>query len=122
MTATEAALEHGTKFSRPHPFTMVTENKHDPEREYERWRPGAWELVMHGTSSIAACHEMGTVTFTVVSTHKPPGYPERVFFTRQFFLPDGEKYAPARLMNCVKRKFLRDVANYPVPFVVENFV
>lgn len=111
-------LPHGATFSRPHPFTMVTENASDPERAYERWRPGAWEI---GRDGGLVAHDMGAVTFMVISTHKPPGYPERVFYKRQFFLPDGEPYAPGRLMNCVKRRFLKDVEAYPNPFVVEHF-
>lgn len=116
-------LQPGAVFEREHPFTLVIENQGDPTFEHERWRPGAWETWADDGSDdpvTAKAHGLGRVKFTVVSTHRPPGYPERVFFKREFTNPDGEKYAPGRLMNSVRRKFLRDVAAFPFRFEVEE--
>lgn len=116
-TIDTAALAHGDVFTRPHPFTWMEEGQGD--LAIERWRPGAWGIAADGPdSAIASCNGLGSVTFCVVSTHKPPGYPERVFFKRQFFTPEGKAYAPSRLMNCITRKFKRDIEKFPFPFEV----
>jgi hypothetical protein len=117
MTTGTKALAPGDVFTRPHPFTWVKEG--EGEFAIERWRPGAWDHVSSGPEDMTmACHALGSVTFTVVSIHRPPGYPERVFFKRQFFTPDGTPYASSKLMNCITRKFRKDVEKFPFHYEV----
>ena len=111
----------GDVFERSHPFTFVKENGSYPGDEIERWRPGAWNSEYDDADKgTAYCTALGAVRFMVISTHRPPGYPERVFFKREFTTPDGERYASGRLMNCITRKFRKDIAAFPFPFEVEQ--
>nr|WP_313011675.1 hypothetical protein [Brucella intermedia] len=115
------AIEAGMVFERDHPFTLVVENKGDPDFEIERWRPGAWNVVEHGPEEALACaNAIGKVKFTVVSIHQPPGYQTRVFYKRQFFMPDGEAYASGSLKNCIISKFRRDIRGFPFEYTVED--
>lgn len=118
MTAIE--FEAGAVFERDHPFTLVVENKGDPEFETERWRPGAWDKETCGEDVKSYANAVGKVRFTVVSIHRPPGYPTRVFYTRQFFLPDGKSYASGSLKNSVISKFRRDVRAFPFAYEIND--
>lgn len=110
----------GEVFERDHPFTWVVEHRGDLDRENERWRPGAWETkYIYPDSAVAIANGVGRVKFTVVSSHRPPGYPTRVFFTRQFFQPDGEAYASSKLRNCIASKFAKDIEKFPFEYEVE---
>lgn len=121
MSSTEPTIVRaGDVFERDHPFTWTTERGSAPDDVHERWRPGAWNIDSVGEDVLPSCTALGRVKFTVISMHRPPGYQERVFFTREFITPDGEKYAPARLMNCIARKFRKDVAAFPFRFDVEQ--
>ena len=114
-------FQPGEVFERDQPFTIVVENKGDPERETERWRPGAWDTkYIPPDSAVALANGVGRVRFTVVSIHRPPGYPMRVFFTRQFFMPDGIPYASSRLKNCIASKFAKDIEKFPFDYEVDE--
>jgi len=67
-----------------------------------------------------AANAVGKVRFTVVSIHRPPGYPMRVFYKRQFFLPDGKSYASGSLKNCVVSKFRRDIQAFPFAYEIDD--
>lgn len=110
----------GDVFERDHPFTLVIERGFEPDDAYERWRPGVWNVDDTGEDVLPSCTALGRVKFTVVSSHRPPGYPERVFFKREFTCPDGKRYAPGKLMNCITRKFRKDIAAFPFAFEVEQ--
>jgi hypothetical protein len=114
-------IEAGMVFERDHPFTYVTENSHDPELAWERWRPGAWKQLDISPEDVIACaNAVGKVRFTVVSIHQPPGYQTRVFYKRQFFMPDGKAYASGSLRNCIISKFRRDIREFPFAYEVAN--
>lgn len=109
----------GDVFERDHPFTWVEEGSYGDDR-YERWRPGAWNVETVVDEALSSCTALGRVKFTVISVHRPPGYQERVFFKREFITPDGTRYTPGRLMNCITRKFRKDIAAFPFAFEVEE--
>jgi hypothetical protein len=104
----------GSVFERVHPFTWVEERlSNDPADVLERWRPGAWETTLiPPDDACAACNGEGTVKFTVVSTHSPPRYQTRVFFTRHFIDPEGGVYAPNKLHHRVLSKFRREIEEF----------
>lgn len=109
----------GEVFTRKHPFTFVVEKTGLPDVEFEQWRPGAWESTyLAPDEMIAACHAEGTVTYTVISSHRPPGYETRIFFKREFMTPEGKRYAPARLHNCILRKFVRDITKFQFQYEI----
>lgn len=114
-------FQHGEVFERDHPFTWAVENKGDPDHETERWRPGAWETkYIYPDDACALAHGVGRVRFTVVSTHRPPGYQNRVFYKRQFFTPDGKPYTSGNLRNCILTKFVKDIECFPFHYEVEE--
>ncbi len=54
------------------------------------WRPGIDATPDEGGTLFA--HGEGHMVLTVVSTHKPGKYPERVFYVRQWTDPDGKTF------------------------------
>lgn len=67
------------------------ENFH--EFQHEGWRPGCdveSDDSMYGRFYCA--DGIGSMILTVVSTHKPGNFPERVFFTRHWRDPDGKEF------------------------------
>ncbi|MCD4509746.1 hypothetical protein LQT97_00715 [Brucella pseudogrignonensis] len=120
---TKEPIEAGMIFEREHPFTLVTEKHCDPEETYERWRPGAWNTEVdapYGESVTFYANAVGRVRFSVVSIHTPPGYPTRVFYKRQFFMPDGKAYASGSLKNCIISKFRRDIKEFPINYEIDD--
>ena len=121
--ATKEPIDAGMVFERDHPFTLVVENKGDPDCEMERWRPGAWNTEVdgpYGESLSYFANAVGRVRFSVVSVHTPPGYPTRVFYKRQFFRPDGTAYASGSLKNCIISKFRRDIKGFPINYEIDD--
>lgn len=78
------------------------------------WRPG-----VNG----ARAHGMGSVTYTVISTHALPSpYPRRVFFTRRWRAPDRREFGKSRLIIMTSGQFKRRLNGY-VPgdgYIVED--
>lgn len=111
----------GDVFERDHPFTLRADHEHYPEeKSVYRWRPGAWNVDSEDGEVFTSCTAIGRVKFTVVSVHRPPGFQERVFFKREFTTPEGDRYTSGRLMNCITRKFRKDIAAFPFRFDVEQ--
>lgn len=115
------SFEYGQVFERDHPFTLCVENKGDPEFEFKRWRPGAWDMdYIYPDDAQPLANGVGRVRFTVISMHTPPGHRPRVFFKRQFFKPDGSSYATSRLKNCTVQKFEADIESFPFHYEVDE--
>lgn len=116
-----ALIIPGAVFEREHPFTWVEERGRlstGPDDVYERWRPGAWETKIISDDAAMACHGEGTVKFTVISVHRPPGYQERVFYTRHFTDPEGGSYATNKLHHKVMRGFQKEAEAFPFRYEV----
>jgi len=84
------------------------------------WRPGIdYRMIgYHGDDSEEYANAMGKMHLTVVSTHKPGRYPERVFYTRQWESPDGKRFGKAGLKIATTYKFKRLCRGYLIEFVL----
>lgn len=83
-----------------HPFVREKYNGLDEDGPFERmsWRPGVrFEHIPPDTGAFFA-DGVGKQTITIVSTHKPGRFPERVFYTRQWEAPDGHKFGKTKLL------------------------
>lgn len=108
-------------FTSPFPFIADTYTRvnYDGDRPYETeeetWRPGVrWiDIVVKGDGwvddggQIPEADAIGQITITVVSRHRPAGYQERVFYTRQFTDPDGKTFGKGKLFCVTANTFKR---------------
>lgn len=60
----------------------------------------------------AYAHGIGLMVLTEISRHKPATYPERVFFTRHFFDPEGKRFGKGGLRVATSKKFERLCGGY----------
>jgi hypothetical protein len=80
------------------------------------WIPGVrYEPIYPDTAEAVADGE-GWMTLTVVSSHKPGRFPERVFFTRTFTPPDGPTFGKTKLHIATRAKFSRICRGYGYPY------
>ena len=83
------------------------------------WRPGTnMEPNGSGEEYYQTAHGMGSQILTVVSTHKPGKYPERVFFTRQWRDPTGKIFGKAKLRVTTSAAFRALLRGFRYPFEV----
>ena len=62
------------------------------------WRPGTiTEADGEGYETATFADGEGEMILMVVGTYKPPGYPERTFYVRQWRTPDGEVFGKKNL-------------------------
>lgn len=90
----------GSVFVVEYPFYREKVRLFDGEGPYETmsWRPGIYyEQTSPYGDGEAFAHAVGRQTLTVISTHKPGKYPERVFFTRSWTDPDGKSFGKTKL-------------------------
>ena len=76
------------------------------------WRPGHRDVLIGDGDCVHECDGFGHATFHVVSIHKPPKYPARVFFERQYCDPDGKQFGKKKLHIVTLTKFKRLVLGY----------
>lgn len=104
-----------------YPFVLTTFTEFEPDAEgfstveMQTWKPGH-EYVEVGPEgeADAVCDGYGKQILTVVSTHKPGKFPERVFYTREWEDPDGKRFTSGGCKIAVKSKFMRLASGYGV--------
>lgn len=98
-------IEPGQTFAVRYPFCLEDFTVQDFDGAYtvQSWRPGVRRIENVREEWVADGE--GQQLLTVVSTHKPGTYQERVFYTRQWADPDGKIFGKTRLMHCTMRKF-----------------
>jgi len=114
-------------YTSPYPFIADTYSTWESDGcgsampvEYETWRPGVrWEDRPDPRASrseypgefshiqVPECDAVGSITITVVSRYRPPGFQERVFYTRQFTDPDGKTFGKGKLFCVTANTFKR---------------
>ena len=68
----------------------------DESGQYYDWRPGIrWEGGAEDREAFA--DGVGAMLLTEIGRYTPPGYRERVFYTRQFVRPSGEAVGHPKL-------------------------
>ncbi len=81
------------------------------EGSFYRWRIGVrWEE--YGDDREAVADGVGAMVLTEIGRYTPPGYRERVFYTRQFVLPSGERVGRPKLRVIAAAGFTRLCRGY----------
>lgn len=91
-----------------YPFVLIErEGKENPNPESDqwKWRPGVRSVPVYPDSSDDFADGMGTLVVTIVSTHTPPGWPERVFFTKTWRTPEGFEFGRRKLHTLPRPAF-----------------
>lgn len=90
------------------------------DTHWYRWRPGVrWDDCGGGDREPLA-DGMGAMLLAEVGRYTPPGYRERVFYTRQFVLPSGEVVGQPKLRVMASAGFTRLCKGYRYPVEVTN--
>lgn len=76
------------------------------------WKPGTEYRGTDGENVYTQADAEGSMVLTVISTHRPPGFPTRVFFTRRFVNPDGKEFGKRKLHIVTAEKFRRLASGY----------
>jgi hypothetical protein len=83
------------------PYPFVSEEfqqiDEDGSAAVQTWRPGVRYVDDRYGDSKAIADGIGAQIITVVARFKPDGWPERVFYTRQWKDPDGKLFGKRRL-------------------------
>ena len=114
----------GEVFTVRYPFVRCVYSYYseDGEGEAISWRPGVFaqgEDPWCGSEK-AMADGQGFMVLSVVSTHKPGKYPERVFYTRKFINPDGVEFGKSALRIAVRSKFDRIASGYRCEFNIRE--
>ena len=107
----------------PYPFVKcrATVPKDGVLQEIDSWRPGVIFIQeCPEEDGYAYADAMGEMVLQVVGKFKPKGYPERVFFTRQWKRPDGILFGKKRLMIDTAAQFNRRCAGYRYPYEIDG--
>lgn len=79
----------------------------DARLEKEVWEAGVtWDQIDE-YEAIACADAVGTMVLVEIGRYTPPGYRERVFFTRYFIDPDGKEFGKKDLRMVGAAKFRR---------------
>lgn len=82
---------------------------------FYRWRPGIrWEDGSEDREAVADGE--GAMVLAEVGRYTPPGFSQRVFYTRQFVLPSGEAVGRPRLKVMGAAGFTRLCRGYRYPY------
>jgi hypothetical protein len=121
------AIEAGDMFTVECPYVREVVSLPDEEGGHSElsWRPGVvFETIVTnwGETTRARAHGLGSVTYTVVSTHVLPApFPARVFFTRRWRSPDGREFGKRRLITMTRAQFSRRLNGYKAAGAEDGF-
>lgn len=84
------------------------------------WRPGVrWDAIGPEDDG-AFANGVGKQIVTVVSTHKPAPFPERVFYTRQWETPEGKRFGKGRLFIKTVQGFRSLIKGYRYTYELDR--
>ena len=114
-------VKKGDVFRVTYPFVRVKISLYDEDglNEFDSWRPGTDSRMIPPDDCEAYAHGEGHMRLTVVSTHKPGKYRERVFYTRKFIDPEGKEFGKGNLHVCSIQKFRRIASAFYYDYVVD---
>ena len=115
---------------KPFPFVrhVATILGEDGPEDIDCWKPGTrfearQRYLGHGeydeTVDCIADGE-GVLRMTVIGVYTPPGYPQRIFYRRQWIDPDGKVFGARKLMVCVTSAFYRRARGYMHDYMVNG--
>lgn len=107
-------IETGKDYSIKFPFILVNTTalslgEVDPDEE---WRPGCRSVLSAFDDGHFVADAEGELRLSVVDIHKPGRFPTRVFYTREWTNPDGEKFGSGRLHITTTATFKRRATGY----------
>jgi len=111
-------FEAGQAIEFPYPFIRVEVDLFDGEgmSKQPSWQPGI-RYVQHGyDDALAVADGIGKQCINIISIHKPGQYPERVFYTRRWYTPDGKIFGKRQLRIKATPAFRRLVSGYEYPY------
>ena len=86
---------------------------------YYGWKPGIrWEDGFQDRDAVA--DGMGAMLIVEIGRYTPPGYRQRVFYTRQFVLPNGTLVGRPKLRVMGAAGFTRLCKGYRYPFEIAD--
>lgn len=111
-------IQIGAVFEVPHPFILDDYEGLDEDGPFKTksWRPGTRPEMCGPEDCEMVADAMGVQIVTVVSTHKPGRFPERVFYTRRWRAPTGREFGQGKLHTKTSQAFRRLIKGYRHPF------
>jgi hypothetical protein len=105
----------GKPYEIPYPFVRVIVELCNEEGFYkeESWKPGIKLKDMEETAD-----DVGKMVITMVSTHRPGPFPERVFYTRKWIDPDGKSFGKRKLLITPTYRFKNLLKGYRYDFFI----
>lgn len=113
----------GAEIEVAHPFIRDTYNGYDSDGPFEQktWRPGVrHEHLPPEGDTEAFADGIGTQIITIISTHKPGRFPERVFFTRKWRDPSGHEFGKTKLHSKTAQAFRRLIRGYRHEYILTD--
>jgi len=114
----------GAVFHVRYPFVrcIATVCGEDGPEEIPSWRPGVSieNCGPYGEDTECVANGEGAMILTVIDVHKPGRFPTRVFFTREFISPDGNRFGKRGLRMTTVDAFRRRAAGYQLHYEVED--
>lgn len=109
-------------FSYPFILEEVSLFDGESERIEKRYRPGVRTVLLppDGGSTEDYADGVGLQIVTVISTHKPGKFPERVFYTRQWKDPAGNVFGKTKLFTKTRGHFNRLIRGYAFEYKVKD--
>lgn len=123
MKTKPTPLIPGQEFRVVYPFTETKVSLYNEEGEYERdsWKPGVdFDTSGPYGSREYYAHGEGEMILTVVSTHKPGKYSERVFFVRSWVDPSGKAFGKTKLRVTTSASFRSLCDGYRHPYEIDT--
>lgn len=114
-------IEVGETYTVAYPFVRSSWSEMDPDgaQDVPCWKPGIrFEQYGYEGETAEYADAMGEMQLTVVSTHKPGKFPERIFFTRKWKDPDGKLFGKSRCHVKTKQVFNMLLSGYAHEFEV----
>lgn len=115
-------LQAGAVFTVPFPYVRNEYDRRDRVDDWP-WKPGIrTEMLPPEGADDPVADAMGQMVLTVVSTHKPGKYQERVFYTRKWIDPDGTTFGKGLLKVTTTGCFRKLTSGYSLPFRLKKEV
>jgi hypothetical protein len=119
FNALVTALQNGTPvtITRPYPFVRATyDETGEGKHLVPTWNPGVhrreWVDANGSSSEERIADGVGEIRLTLVSVHRPGGFPTRVFYQRQWTSPNGKLFGRNRLYVTTLAQFKQIARGY----------
>ncbi len=84
------------------------------------WNPGVRRELVDPGDAVTIADGEGEMVLEVVGVFKPGRFPTRVFYTRHFIDPDGNKFGKSKCHIATLGSFHKRAKGYAVPYIIEH--